>query len=146
MRTILLLILTTIPAMAQLPSAHLTRYLSPNGIEHVYLRCSPKGSGYQCEVVKEVNGAVISRDQMSQADTEKSLGQFFSQLPKEKVFTPGKLPVDKWEQKTGVTLTWNVSDGKRITRGTASRTREEDGPEALAILSLEMDLTTQFLK
>lgn len=133
-------------AASELPSAQVTRYLSPGGIEHINLRCvatQKAAQPYSCQVIRERNGNVLSTVSMTPAEVTHSLKRYFKKVPKEEVSRVGHAPAEKWEQKSNMALVWSVSSGEMTTKGSAPYARDLDSESLLAILSLEMDLATQ---
>ena len=126
-----------------LPRVQVTRYISPAGIEHLNLHCvpQPKEETFRCEVIHERNGRVLSTEKMSADEVKKSLSRYFRQVPRAEVYRVGKVPEEKWEQKSGTALVWSVSWGDYVTKGSAPYQRDTDSEGLLAILSLEMDLS-----
>lgn len=130
-----------------LPSVQVTRYLS-GGVEHLNLRCLIVNAGQEpkCEVIRERNGEVISTVAMTPAEVKKSLRRYFQKVPKNEVSRVGMGAPEKWEQRSNTALVWNVSSGEIATKGSVSQVRDYDTDGLLAILSLEMDLSTQGIR
>lgn len=126
-----------------LPRVQVTRYISPAGIEHLNLDCQlVSGTGtYRCFVQRERNGKVLSRAAMSAEEVTHSLKRYFQLVPREEIYKTGKVPAEKWEQKSGTALVWSVSWGDYATKGSVPYNRDKDSDGLLAILSLEMDLS-----
>lgn len=129
----------------KLPSAELTRYISAIGIEHLTLRCfSDRTSveGYSCEVVQQRNGVVLASAVLEPKKVGEILTRYFQRTPKERI--------ELASQNDGPSgrgdLTWTVTYGAFSSRGSHDRGTLRNQSAMIAVLALENELSTIFLK
>jgi len=131
----------------KLPSAELTRFVSPGGIEYLSLRCvgdRTAKEGYSCELSQQRNGVTLNRAMVAPRAVDAMLRRYFQRVPKER--TEPTSSGFQGESRAGADLNWSVSFGGLASRGSASRGVKRDLYSAIAIIALENELSAHFLK